>query len=180
MKKTLILSVLILICTSLFACSPSESPGANPTNEINVDQSGDDNLPDATKPPVEDPDHVHEAGTPITKIDQIVGTWIATADLGNFVTTIYQDGRFSVASSLVDLEAGSTDTWILTFEGEQIIASDFALCPGETGIYLAMINEDGTLKITTVADTCVTRIRKMDRSLPGRLNPYNLIYYWVE
>jgi hypothetical protein len=94
--------------------------------------------------------------------------------------TIYPDGKLSIATSLVDLERGSTDSWNLIIEDGQISATGFALCLGDTGSYLAVIHEDGTLKFTSIIDACDSRLRKMDRSLPGRLNPYNLIYHRVE
>ncbi len=163
--------LIMIICLPLIACSgnestPPEIPGTaadTTTPEITVDQAPPKSL-----------------DTPVSSIDQIVGTWIAAADLGNFVMTIFPDGTLSVATSLVDLENGSTDSWTLTIEDDQIYATGFALCLGDTGSYLAVIKENGTLKFTSIIDACDSRLRKMDRSLPGRLNPYNLIYNRVD
>ncbi len=116
----------------------------------------------------------------MSQIDQIAGTWIAAADLGNFIAVIEPDGMFRVASSTDELEKGSTDSWKLTFEEDQILATGYALCLGETGYYVAEINPDGTLKFITISDSCTGRLRKMDRSLPGRLTPYDLIYHPVD
>ena len=82
----------------------------------------------------------------MSDINEIVGTWVASADLGIFVTVVSPDGMFRVATSSEDLEKGSTDSWMLTFEDDQIIATDYALCLGDTGYYLAEIKPDGTLK----------------------------------
>jgi len=116
----------------------------------------------------------------VSDINEIVGTWIASADLGIFVVVVSPDGMFRVATSSEDLEKGSTDSWMLTFEDDQITATDYALCLGDTGYYLAEIKPDGTLKFVTISDPCSGRIRKMDRSLPGRLTPYDLIFHLVD
>lgn len=118
--------------------------------------------------------------TPVTNIEQIVGTWIAPAYPGNFVLTIFPDGRLSVATSLEDLQAGSTDSWNLVIEDGQITASGFALCLGDVGTYLAEIDKDGNLRFISIIDACDARLRKMDRSLPGRLNEYILIFRPVD
>ena len=116
----------------------------------------------------------------ITEIEQIVGTWIAPAYPGNFVLTIFSDGKLSVATSLEDLERGSTDTWYLSIENGQISATRFAFCMGDTGSYLAEIDNDGNLRFLTIIDACTARLRKMDRSLPGRLHDYKLIFRPVD
>jgi hypothetical protein len=116
----------------------------------------------------------------VTEIDQIEGTWIAPAYPGNFVLTVFPDGKLSVATSLVDLERGSTDSWNLTIEDGQIYATDYALCLGELGSYIGEIDNEGNLRFISLIDSCDARIRKMDRSLPGRLNPYFLVYRPVE
>ena len=116
----------------------------------------------------------------MSDINEIVGTWVASADRGIFVAVVSPDGMFRVATSSEDLEKGSTDSWMLTFEDDQITATDYALCLGDTGHYLAEMKEDSTLKIFTISDPCTGRIRKMDRSLPGRLTPYDLIFYPVD
>jgi len=116
----------------------------------------------------------------LSDINEIVGTWVASADLGIFVAVVSPDGMFRVATSSEDLEKGSTDSWLLTFEDDQITASDYALCLGDTGLYLAEIKPDGTLKFITISDPCTGRLRKMDRSLPGRLTPYDLVFYPVD
>ena len=116
----------------------------------------------------------------VTEIEQIVGTWIAPAYPGNFVLTISPDGKLSVATSLEDLERGSTDTWYLNIENGQIAATRFAFCMGDTGSYLAEIDKEGNLRFLTIIDACTARLRKMDRSLPGRLHEYKLIFRPVE
>ena len=64
----------------------------------------------------------------VTELDQIIGTWIAPAYPGNFVLTIFPDGKLSVATSLEDLERGSTDSWDLEFSDGQITTTGYALC----------------------------------------------------
>jgi len=172
MDKKLIIIAIIIFTLPLFACGGG-SPEAEAPTEAMEDTAvvvEATEVPEPTKP----------AATYVSSIDQIVGTWIAAADLGNFIAIIEPDGMFRVASSAEDLERGSTDSWGLTFEGEQIVATGYALCLGETGYYLAEINPDGTLKFITISDSCTGRLRKMDRSLPGRLSPYNLIYFPVD
>ncbi len=120
------------------------------------------------------------SGKTVTDLKQIEGTWIAPAYPGNFVLTIFPDGKLSVATSLEDLQAGSTDTWQLALEDGEITATGYALCLGDVGSYIATLNEDGTLRFTSIIDPCDARLRKMDRSLPGRLNEYILIYHPVE
>ena len=116
----------------------------------------------------------------MSDINEIVGTWVASADLGIFVAVVSPDGMFRVATSSEDMAKGSTDSWMLTFEDDQISATGYALCLGDTGHYLAEMKEDGTLKFFTISDPCTGRIRKMDRSLPGRLTPYDLVFYQVD
>lgn len=169
MNKKLIILAITVICLPLIACSGGGFPEGVSTET---------NIPEMTVEPTAAP--AKFADTQVTTLDQIVGTWIAAADLGNFVMTIYPDGKLSIATSLVDLEQGSTDSWNLTIEDGQIFATGFALCLGDTGSYLAVIHKEGTLKFTSIIDACDSRLRKMDRSLPGRLNPYNLIYHRVE
>jgi len=169
MYKKIGLLLILFVCLPLIACSGGGSPEGVSTET---------NIPEIAIEPTTAP--VESANTPVAALDQLVGTWIAAADLGNFVMTIYPDGKLSIASSLVDLEQGSTDSWKLTIEDGQIYATGFALCLGDTGSYLAEIHEGGTLKFTSIIDACDSRLRKMDRSLPGRLNPYNLLYHRVE
>jgi hypothetical protein len=116
------------------------------------------------------------SGDIVTDLNQIEGTWIAPAYPGNFVLTIFPDGTLSVATSLEDLKAGSTDSWQLTMEDGEITATDYALCLGEIGSYVATLKDDGTLRFTSIFEPCEPRLRKMDRSLPGRLNEYILVY----
>jgi len=169
MNRKLIIMAILVVCLPLIGCSGGGSPEGVSTETNN---------PEIAIEPTTAP--AESANTPVTALDQLVGTWIAAADLGNFVMTIYPDGKLSIATSLVDLEQGSTDSWKLTIEDGQIFATGFALCLGDTGSYLAEIHEGGTLKFTSIIDACDSRLRKMDRSLPGRLNPYNLIYHRVE
>jgi len=172
-KKIIILAILIL-CLPLFACSGNSSPEpAAPAESTEIEQ-----VEEPSASPTEDPASAENLY--VTDINDIVGTWVASADLGIFVAIITPDGIFSVATSSEDLEKGSTDSWSLTFEDDRIKASGYALCLGDVGYYLAEIMPDGTLKFVTISDPCSGRIRKMDRSLPGRLTPYDLIFYPVE
>jgi hypothetical protein len=175
MNKKLIILVILLFCLPLFACSGDESP-----EPVAPAESPEINLPDISAEPTAAPDDPQSEANFVTTIDQITGTWIATADQGYFVAVISPDGMFRVASSSEEMEKGSTDSWKFTFEEDQIKATGYALCLGDTGIYLAEINPDGTLKFITISDPCTGRIRKMDRSLPGRLTPYDLIFHLVE
>ncbi|NQS92460.1 MAG: hypothetical protein HQ574_08635 [Chloroflexi bacterium] len=169
MDKKLIVFVVLLFCLPLFACS-----GGNTPEPAVIDQ------PAVVSELEPAPAPAHSNAVFVTNIDQIVGTWIANADLGNFVAIITPDGKFLVATSLEDLENGSTDSWDLTIGEDQISATNFAGCPGDMGAYLANINQDGTLKFITIADPCTVRLRKMDRSLPGRMTPYDLVFHRVE
>lgn len=169
MDKKIILFIVLLFCLPLVACSGGDSPEAVEVNQPEVISES------STTPELPQSNSVS-----VTNIDQIVGTWIANADLGNFVVIITPDGRFLVATSLVDLEQGSTDSWLLAMGEDQITTTGFAGCPGDVGFYLANLNQDGTLKFTTIADPCTARLRKMDRSLPGRMTPYNLVFQRVE
>ncbi len=174
MDKKIILFVILIFCLSLYACSGSGSPeSAAPAESTEVDQPVTVTEPASEVQAASDIVYVSD-------INEIVGTWIASADLGIFIAVVSPDGIFRVATSSDDLEQGSTDSWLLTFEDDQITATDYALCLGDTGSYLAEIKADGTLKFITISDPCSGRIRKMDRSLPGRLTPYDLVFYPVE
>jgi len=171
-RKFLILAIFVF-CLPLFACSGNGSPDpAVPAESTEIDQPEEVSDPAAEGPAA-------SGNLSVSDINEIVGTWVASADLGIFVAVVSPDGMFRVATSSEDLEKGSTDSWKLTFEDDQITASDYALCLGDTGHYLAEIKADGTLKFITISDPCSGRIRKMDRSLPGRLTPYDLIFHLV-
>jgi hypothetical protein len=173
MNKKLLILAIIVFCLPLFACSGNGSPDpAVPAASAEIDQ-----LEEVSDPATEGP--VTSDILYVSDINEIVGTWVASADLGIFVAVVSPDGMFRVATSSEDLEKGSTDSWMLTFEDDQISATDYALCLGDTGYYLAEIKADGTLKFFTISDPCTGRIRKMDRSLPGRLTPYDLIFHPV-
>ena len=173
MYKKLTILVILIFCLPLFACSGNGSPDpVVPAESSEIDQPEGVSDP-ATEGPVES-DILY-----VSDINEIVGTWVASADLGIFVVVVSPDGMFRVATSSEDLEKGSTDSWMLTFEDDQITATDYALCLGDTGHYLAEIKADGTLKFITISDPCTGRLRKMDRSLPGRLTPYDLIFHPV-
>ncbi|MFV1950010.1 MAG: hypothetical protein ACC633_08805 [Anaerolineales bacterium] len=116
MNKKLIIMAILVVCLPLIACSGGVSPEGVSTET---------SIPEITVEPTTAP--VESANTPVTTIDQIVGTWIVAADLGNFVMTIYPDGKLSIATLLVDLEQGSTDSCKLTIEDGQIFATGFAL-----------------------------------------------------
>lgn len=178
-NKSLIVMMITIILSSLalVGCGGSEAPETGavveavvPANEDSTEESVSD--PSADAPAI--------TGTTVTSLKEIEGTWIAAAYPGNFVLTIFPDGSLSVATSLEDLREGSTDTWQLTMEEGEITATDFALCLGDVGSYVATLREDGTMRFTSIIDPCDARLRKMDRSLPGRLNEYILIYYPVE
>lgn len=174
MIKRLLLLAIILFCLPLFACSGNGSAEpAVPAESTEIDQPEEVSEPAAAES-TEFEDYY------VTSIDDIVGTWVASADLGIFVVVITPDGLFRVATSSEDLENGSTDSWNLTYEEDQIVAAGYALCSGDIGYYLAEIRPDGTLKFVTISDPCSGRLRKMDRSLPGRLTPYDLIFYPVD
>lgn len=184
----LIFVATVLISMTMAGCGLLDVPAVEPTAEAEVptqavveEQDGGGGEGDGENGgiPSSDEDFELPAGNIITDISQVEGTWIAAAYPGNFVMTIYPDGRLSVATSLEDLEAGSTDTWQLTMEDGQIIATGFALCPGEVGTYIGTIKYNDLLRFTTVIDSCDARLRKMDRSLPGRLNEYILLFYPV-
>ena len=172
MTKKLIILLIIIFCLPLFACG-----GETPETNLPTEASEELVVAEESSPA---PEPTLPGSTYVSQIDQIAGTWIAAADLGNFIAVIEPDGMFRVASSTDELEKGSTDSWKLTFEEDQILATGYALCLGETGYYVAEINPDGTLKFITISDSCTGRLRKMDRSLPGRLTPYDLIYHPVE
>lgn len=175
-KKTYLISIVIVLLISLvLAGCGSEEPAPTKVEE-----------PVATAQTVVEGATASSSGQPatehvqVTSIDQIVGTWIAPAYPGNFVLTIFPDGILKVATSLEDLERGSTDTWNLNIEDGQITATGFALCLGDTGSYIAEIDEEGNLRFISIIDACDSRLRKMHRSLPDRLHEYILIYRPVE
>lgn len=174
MNKKLIIFVILLLCLPLFACSGngSNEPAA-PAESTEIDQPEEVAEPAAAEA-------VQSEKVYVTDINEIVGTWVASADLGIFVAVVTPDGMFRIATSSEDLDKGSSDSWKLTFDDDQIIATGYALCLGDTGLYLAEIRPDGTLKFITISDPCTGRLRKMDRSLPGRLTPYDLVFYPVE
>lgn len=174
MKKTLLILLTLTLTLPLFAC------GGSPDLEAPTDTAVEE-ATEAVVEPTQAPEPTEITTDLVSSVGEIVGTWIAAADLGNFIIIISEDGMFRVATSSEDLERGSTESWKLTFdESGQISATGYALCLGETGSYLANLNPDGTLKFSTITDSCTNRIRRMDRSLPGRLTPYNLIYYPVK
>lgn len=174
--RIMIISLMIAAAgLALSGCGGAEEPAAAPVVESGASTPSvitAESAPAATKTPL--------TGTTVTDLKQIEGTWIAAAYPGNFVLTIFPDGKLSVATSLEDLKAGATDTWQLVMEDGEITASGFALCLGDVGSYVATLKADGTLRFTSIIDPCDARLRKMDRSLPGRLNEYILIYYPVD
>jgi hypothetical protein len=170
--KNIIIPVFLIMILSLALAGCG---GTEPTQAV-VEEPP---LEESESPPAAS-EAPQPAKTQVTSIDQIVGTWIAPAYPGNFVLTVFPDGKLSVATSLEDLQAGSTDSWNLVIEDGQISASDFALCLGDIGTYIAEIDKDGNLRFVSIIDACDARLRKMDRSLPGRLNEYILIFRPVE
>ena len=174
MKKRLIIFVILLSPRALIpATASSIAQTAAPEESTEMDQPEEIVEPTAAEA-------VQSETVYVSDINEIVGTWVASADLGIFVVVITPDGMFRVATSSEDMEKGSTDSWKLTIEEDQILATGYALCLGDTGNYLAEIKPDGTLKFITISDPCTGRLRKMDRSLPGRLTPYDLVFYPVD
>ena len=167
------LFLMLILSLALAGCGGAEPTPAEVENAPGEEMETEE---EAAAPP-DDPQPVK---TQVTSIDQIEGTWIAPAYPGNFVLTVFPDGKLSVATSLEDLQAGSTDSWNLVIEDGQISASGFALCLGDVGTYIAEIDKDGNLRFISIIDACDARLRKMDRSLPGRLNEYILIFRPVE
>ena len=176
--RLFIISILIILAFSLAltACGGEEPTQTQVEESVIVEQTESEEI----QLPTSSSGQPVTGNIQITEIGQIVGTWIAPAYPGNFVLTIFQDGKLSVATSLVDLERGSTDTWYLNIENGQITATGFALCLGDTGSYIADIDSEGNLRFVSIIDACDARLRKMDRSLPGRLHEYKLIYRPVE
>ena len=123
---------------------------------------------------------VEDGKRSVTDISQIEGLWIAEAKPEIFYLPIFPDGRLEIAPSIVDLERGSINTWALRIEEGIIYADDFDLCLGEVGSYFGVLNPDGTLKFVSIQDSCDYRLRHMDKSLPGRLYDYTLVYSLVE
>jgi len=174
--RSFIFPLLLLLALGLIlsGCG-GEEPAQAP-----VDEAAESVVPEVEEVPQGSSGEPDAGNTQVTEIAQIVGTWIAPAYPGNFVLTVFPDGKLSVATSLEDLEAGSTDSWTLIVEDGQITASDYALCLGDIGTYVGELNKEGNLRFISIIDPCDARLRKMDRSLPGRLNEYILIYRPVE
>ena len=174
--KSRMLLILIILILALTACGGEE---AAPTQveEVVVVEPTEVEQSEVSTGSSEEP---VPAANIVTDIEQIVGTWIAPAYPGNFVLTVFPDGKLSVATSLEDLERGSTDSWDLEISDGQITATGYALCLYDTGTYVAEIDSTGNLKFVSLIDGCDARLRKMDRSLPGRLHEYKLVYRPVE
>ena len=165
LQTILLIMVLSLL---LFACS-----GSKP--ETQVDPSASDNSA-LTLEPTLAPVSTEVQGTSINNLEQIAGVWEAPADLGSFFMLVEPDGAVQVAASLELLDAGSTTSWFIWTDGGQILADGNIMCGGEIGSYFGVIKDDDTLKITAIYEPCSVRMRMMDRSLPGRLSEYDLIY----
>ena len=168
------LLITLVLCLALSACGAEEPTLVPEVEPTTADQPQPEAVEENSSPAVE------STSTRVTQIAQIEGTWIAPAYPGNFVLTVFPDGKLSVATSLEDLERGSTDSWNLTIEDGQITATGYALCLGDTGSYIAEIDEEGNLRFVSIIDACDARLRKMHRSLPGRLHEYILIYHPVQ
>lgn len=170
--RVLHMTILIVLALSLFltACGGEEPTPTQAEEPLVTAQTA------AGDPTAISSVQTGSQKTQVMELEQIVGTWIAPAYPGNFVLTVFPDGVLRVATSLEDLERGSTDSWNLTIEEGQIVAEGFALCPGDVGTYIGEIDKDGNLRFISLIDACDSRMRKMDRSLPGRLNEYILIY----
>jgi hypothetical protein len=178
-----LLLIVLLFSLALAACGgeepvPTEVEEVIPTEKPESEEilGPDDSSGDSDT----SSDPVIAGNTQVTEIEQIVGTWIAPAYPGNFVLTVFPDGKLSVATSLADLERGSTNSWDLTIEGGQITATNFALCLGDIGSYIGEVDPTGNLRFVSIIDACEARLRMMDRSLPGRLHEYKLVFRPVE
>ena len=164
LKANLQTNLLILVLSLLlFACS-----GSKPETSV----APASNTLEPTLAPVS----TEVTGTPIDNLEQIAGVWEAPADLGSFFMLVEPDGAVQVAVSLELLDSGSTTSWFIWTDGGQILADGNIMCGGEIGSYFGVITDDGTLKITAIYEPCSVRMRMMDRSLPGRLSEYDLIY----
>ena len=163
---------ILVLCLPLFACLGNDPPVVKETIATTK--------PTISSDPAISSDEIQSSGTPVTNIDQIVGTWIASANPEIFYLLIQSDGTVKHAPSLDALLKGSTNTWMFKFEEDKIIADEFDLCMDDTGLYFGEINGDGLLKFTSIIDSCSFRLRHLDRSLPGRLTEYNLLYNRVE
>jgi len=163
---------ILVLCIPLFACL-----GSDPAV---VEESIDTTKPTTSSENASSSEAIRSSGTPVTNIDQIVGMWIGSANPEIFYLLIHSDGTVKVAPSLNDMESGSTNTWMMKIEENQIITDKFSLCLGDIGTYFGEINNDGSLKFTTISDPCSYRLRHLDRSLPGRMTDYNLLYIRVE
>jgi hypothetical protein len=171
--KLQVLLFLLILCLPLIACGGAETP---PETEVVATE----NAPTVNLEPAAPAEDVESRGTQVTEIGQIEGLWIASADPEIFYLMINPDGTVNYAPSLVDLDKGSTNTWTLSFQENEILADKFDLCLGEIGLYFGVLNPDGSLKFTSIQDSCDFRLRHMDRSLPGRIWDYNLVYTRVE
>ena len=163
---------ILVLSLPLIACLGSDPPVAEETIATTK--------PTISSEPGTSSEAIQSSGTPVTNIDQIVGMWIASANPEIFYLLIHPDGTVKVAPSLNDMEIGSTNTWMMKIEENQIITDGFSLCLGDIGSYFGEINNDGSLKFTTISDACSYRLRHLDRSLPGRITEYNLLYIRIE
>lgn len=107
----------------------------------------------------------------VTNIDQIVGTWEGETPPGGFIS-IQSDGTMKTARTLENLNKGSSDTYELWLEDEQIVVSFPLGCPQGDGLYRAVIQPDGNLRFTTIDDPCELRISKLAKSHPNRGEQY--------
>ncbi len=169
--------IILILCLPVMACGGNDS--AESSEVITTEPATSDESSTSSDTTISsEPAQTH--GTPVTEIDQIVGTWIAFANPEIFYLMIDFDGTVLLAPSLSDLEDGSTNSWVFKMEEDKILADDYALCPGEVGSYFGVINEDGTLKLNSLFEPCPSRLRHLDHSLPGRLFEYNLVYSPVQ
>jgi hypothetical protein len=171
--KVQVILFLLVICIPLIACGGADVPAE--TEEVLP------TIPPEVESELEVTDEPGDHGKiPVTDLNQIEGLWIAEAKPEIFYLQIFTDGRVEIAPSLADLEKGSINTWTLRIEEDIIYAEDFDLCLGEVGSYFGQLNPDGTLKFISIIDSCAYRLRHLDKSLPGRLYEYNLVYSLIE
>ena len=103
----------------------------------------------------------------VTNIDQIVGTWEGETSPGTtFFISIQSDGTMKMARTLENLNKGSTDTYELWIEDDQIVVHSPIICSEGDGLYRAVIQPDGNLRFTTIDDPCEFRTMRFAKSLP--------------
>lgn len=152
--KLKVIVVALIFCIPLLACGSRETP-VTPNATIVTE-------------------------TPVTEVEQIVGTWESHKIGGDafLILDIQPDGTVKFSQSLEKLDQGISDTGRIWVEGDQIMVQGPPNCGG-IGSYQAVIYPDGKLKFTTVDDPCSWRITIFERSQPGNLDEYVLEFIRV-